>query len=998
MEENKETVTIEVALLDKDIEDITITNVEIKEKSVTNLGNRPSERSGQYGQKGLTAVEIKEKYSELPIHIAVRFNTFLQKLSQQIIPEIKGRDVKSISFNADGGITITHSDDTVTKTESHWLTDVSSGGSLPPTAEAVREYVLKYASDVEDRVSNVETELGGKITRVPITDPNVRETHYVYGENSEERDNVFKFGVEHAFADAFTIARRDENGNIKVETPIADKDAANKDYVDENTIGSVEFNDKDFTITFKKPNGETLKTIDLPTESLVSKIEFNKDTKKLKITLQNGTSTEIPATGIFNPAWVEDISIGGNTPPTAKAVKDYVDEKASAAETAAQRSLDKKVPITKNDYEKVVTVGAEGNLDAIDPRTTYRHEMHIKSSQYPNRPLDIYCAFYNAKRTPTTNYYDFLDKAIGEGGIPCQGAVGTEKATRFTYEDRVDENTPARIVITDNSNNEHYFTQWTLTDSVPEYDVGEIKSDVTEVKSDVEDITRRVDNLEDVLVEEKVVTSDKYVTPVPENVGRYALLNEVGGITHRVEKVLRSFGDGESLTGWGIADTSPLSEAFSINVKPPFFLVADEIYGDIGFYVCDANTTNFFEPLDNSRLKGNGEARYNTECEKYTLYQYSGEGGAFRYKNLRLCTYELQDAKVTAIESKGKNLAKIHGFSARGDLSEPQLSNDYGTTISTTEPANSIAVTQSAFDKNVDYYGYKNGYFYIEVDTDLQEGEEFTFSCDVKVTNNLSGRTAMIVRPNSIGTLIITDITTGRIVAKGLWKFSEDRELIGIRLNGISAVFSNFMLERGHTDGTYVPYREPITYTLPEAITNDREEYGLGATDEYGTATNAIDFENKKFYPKRVRKITFDGSENYWFLESINDAGLANFGYTFDVAITHTGVCNHFSRSEDRIFNATSEGVIYSLSAHTSFFRVFNCQTVDEWKSKLAEWAANGNPLTVVCGFDDDTAEDIDIDDNVIEVEPGGSLVAVNEYGLDAPTKISYIVAKGGNV
>lgn len=548
-------------------------------------------------------------------------------------------------------------------------------------------------------------------------------------------------------------------------------------------------------------------------------------------------------------------------------------------------------------------------------------------------------------------------------------------------------------------------------------DDSDIIGKLAEHEEKIEDLSKRVANLEDVLVEEKVVESMEYVTPVPANVGRHALLDAVGGMTY-----------------------------------------------------------------------------------------------------------------------KCKNLANIYGFSAN-DLrtldDDRSLRNNYGTSISTIDTSNSITVIQADFKEEYASYHYENGYFNIGIRHDFKEGDEFTFSCEVMVTDNPSGVNYMQIMLDSYKTIQV-DISSGRIFVRDTWGASNTRKCIEIRLCGISAVFSNFMLERGHTDGKYepyyrglynakvtaiesrgknlynkdsneiyhriasgglvqeniswksiyidvrgldsvtitnnnlietsanvfvtsskeigilsregnmsiypgnvktiqlnssdyeanyvcisvwgdkfdtvapyiqveagdtateyTPYREPITYTLPESITS-REEYGLGVIDENGTATNAIDFENKKFYPGRVRKITFYGYENYWTLQSINDAGLANFNYSFDVAITHAGVCNHFSRSEDMISNATSEGVFYSVSNGSLYFRVFDCQTLDEWKEKLANWADNGDPLIVVCGFDDNTSIDIDADD-VIEVEPGGSIVACNERAYGAYTKTAYIVAKGGN-
>ena len=57
---------------------------EIKNLSVTALSNRPNERTGQYGKKGLTPEQLKAAFSALPTAIAERLN--------QVIPELVDRE------------------------------------------------------------------------------------------------------------------------------------------------------------------------------------------------------------------------------------------------------------------------------------------------------------------------------------------------------------------------------------------------------------------------------------------------------------------------------------------------------------------------------------------------------------------------------------------------------------------------------------------------------------------------------------------------------------------------------------------------------------------------------------------------------------------------------------------------------------------------------------------------------------------------------------------
>ena len=682
----------------------------------------------------------------------------------------------------------------------------------------------------------------------------------------------------------------------------------------------------------------------------IESIKFDDD-GKLVITLNNGEKFTM------NSGWLTDVSNGGALPPTAKAVKDYADKKADDAKSAAQTALDEKVPITKNDYKKVVTVGAEGNLDAIDPRTMYRHEMHIKSSQ--NQSLDIYCVFYNAKRTPTTDYYDFLSNAIGEGGMPCQGAVGTKKATRFKYEDQADENTSARIVITDNSNTEYYFTQWTLEDRVPEYDVGEIKSDVTEVKSDIEDITRRVDNLEDVLVEEKVETSKEYITPVPENVGRHALLNEVGGITRRVEKVLHTFADAEDELTMS-SDTYSFATLDLSNVKAPVFLVADSISGDVKLYLSKAE---YGSPYDAETYisPSKTEAMYGTNFDTCYL-TYEIFEGAYSWENLRVVTYELQTSIPTAIESRGKNLIPFP-YPELGGIGASVTKN--GVTATVNEDGG-ISLTGTADNTG-------NGAVYFTLCYMKGLGETFY------------GKSWLDFNGGSNGTCYFSPRVMYDSGSEGVMVFIKDGEILN------ETIYPQ--IEYGTIGTEYAPYREPITYTLPEAITR-RGEYGLGIVYKDKVYSNTIDFENKKYYPNRAKKKVYDGTENIY----PNDKNIPNVFYITGFSGPYIdGICNHYPNiTYNGLWYGSKNGILLE-NGHELRVRDMSVSDVDGLRSKLVEWAANGEPLTVIFGFDNDTeAEDIDVDD-VIEVEPKGALVALNTNERGTYTKVSYIVAKGGS-
>lgn len=319
MAENEVTTT--------DIEALKISEDDIATMSVKSLSDRPSEHSSQYGQKGLSAQEIKTKLSELPEHIAGNFNGLIDILLK-LIPAIEGREVASISFNDDGKLFISFKDGDAPVTMSgSWADNVANGGNVPPTAKAVKKYV-------DDK----ETALKGSAIGIPEFDKNTGKL-------------IFK------------------------------------------------------TLDGKQTNTDE---INILLESEFKGGYYDADKKELVIQFKSGGELRLPASALLCPTWVSDIDEISDeqkaTPPTAEAVKKYTDDTVNAVET-------------------------------------------------------------NAK--------EYTDTAVSA-----------------------------------------------------------VEADVTDVKSDVKNITRRVENLEDLLVEEKVVESTEYATYVPPDVGEYAFINKISGISH----------------------------------------------------------------------------------------------------------------------------------------------------------------------------------------------------------------------------------------------------------------------------------------------------------------------------------------------------------------------------------------------------------------------------------------------------------------------------------
>lgn len=206
---------------------------------------------------------------------------------------------------------------------------------------------------------------------------------------------------------------------------------------------------------------------------------------------------------------------------------------------------------------------------------------------------------------------------------------------------------------------------------------------------------------------------------------------------------------------------------------------------------------------------------------------------------------------------------------------------------------------------------------------------------------------------------------------------------------------SNLMITRTPRD-TYIPYKYE-SIPIPEAV-KSLDGYGLGVNSEY---YNYIDFDRKVFVQNVHRKV-FDGTE--YISRGTNGAGVTRFiastPYTaINVSNVVNVVCNHYKPSTIYETNDYAEN---RLGASASAIRWVDAEllngTEEEMKAKLKAWYDEGNPLIVDYVLAEPIETDISayLTDEYIEVEGGGTVTVVNEYGLDAPTNISYLIDTQG--
>lgn len=222
-------------------------------------------------------------------------------------------------------------------------------------------------------------------------------------------------------------------------------------------------------------------------------------------------------------------------------------------------------------------------------------------------------------------------------------------------------------------------------------------------------------------------------------------------------------------------------------------------------------------------------------------------------------TPPVKDLSVVKLLKYGGNMAKVYGFSANtiDNPSSPRvLTNENGTTISTTEAVNSVEVIQSSVDHNVGVTDFRNGYFFIGVEQDVKDGDIVTISFDMEIKENPLNTNHIGVYINGAQSAILYFVN-GRNSIVMPWGNYEERKCLYLRIAGISGVFSNFQIQVGAvTDTEYEPYKAPAEYTLNadgtvDGVTSIAPSTTL-TTDTEGTL---IDCEYNKDANKVVKSL-----------------------------------------------------------------------------------------------------------------------------------------------
>ncbi len=343
---------------------------------------------------------------------------------------------------------------------------------------------------------------------------------------------------------------------------------------------------------------------------------------------------------------------------------------------------------------------------------------------------------------------------------------------------------------------------------------------------------------------------------------------------------------------------------------------------------------------------------------------------------------ELMSMSVNEVDTIGKNILKCEHFSCSGlnGTYNPSLRNSYGTSIPSTEPSNSVIVTQSKVEQADSPQSYANGYFCIGFNPFILN-EECVFSFDITPSNKLISNTMMPVFPNGDGGIKPTNTQDLQIGKKSKLYFNlkannKQVTYIEIRNSGVSGVFENFQIERGSTNTSFSPYLE-TSYTIPQAI-QSLDGYGWNV----GTVYNYVDYENKKFV-KNVGKVNLD---DYTWTAYQSD--IESFYYCNDISSDIlSGI-----KSTENILSLTGVKTIYNTQVGLRLYYVKGTVLNDTNKPTGYLYYELVEPIvTDISDIIGDTFQE------PFNVESGGSLTFKNTnedgYQLAVPSDIQYVVS-----
>jgi hypothetical protein len=480
-----------------------------------------------------------------------------------------------------------------------------------------------------------------------------------------------------------------------------------------------------------------------------------------------------------------------------------------------------------------------------------------------------------------------------------------------------------------------------------------------------------------------------YRKVVPENASPYARVDSVGGMSYKTKNLLPFpynviGGVGASKVNAGITCSVEEDRAVMFNGT----CTSTAIHFDIAKITLKSGTYN----LSIGNYKGSPStiqfALYNTansQALASEVYFGSATNRTFTVVNEGEIVIRVHIYKVTL------NNVRFYLMLNEGETALPY--EPFFDGIRSAKVTELVSHGKNLFNKDAENYPYSTAGGIIRENASYR-----AWFIDVRGLDNIR---VSINNPDTKGDLqvaIVSDTKLGTIAreaGRGVYNnypyttslkssgYDANYVCLTIWYTWLDELLPYVQVEAGSETTKLVPFVGTIaTKPIPEALRNFLEDkgYGLGVNETYH---NYIDYERKVFVQK-CKEIVFDGSSD----ETWSIAGTGEQIRAFTVIPTaHEGICDRFP-----LGNAQNIGQ-FDLQADYIRFNAYGlATTVDEWRNWLSE-----KPLTVIYAL----AEPVEIDisayltGDIIEVQGGGTITAVNEYEYAVPSTIQFIKKVG---
>jgi prefoldin subunit 5 len=515
-------------------------------------------------------------------------------------------------------------------------------------------------------------------------------------------------------------------------------------------------------------------------------------------------------------------------------------------------------------------------------------------------------------------------------------------------------------------------------------DLGEIKSNTKDIPEKIGALEEKVATLEDLTLTYTEDLSTAYTKVVPSLVARKAIVSEIGGMTYKVTKptsiiktnVINGEYDGITVTtnedgsytvnGYArdyvelviwqpsssesfIGRTTTISWKGKVSSEGETYLVM--------------GSENWIPEIEYLETRKSGTVRITWPEEPSGIYLQFYAGAVvdnariyvWMNEGSEALDYEITsliDSKVTAIEDYGANL-----YNGEQEIS-----------------CNGTDIDKTIFKANI---------------TDT-----VTFSFKAEGTANLLSN-AMF------------EITQ----ADGTAKYSALQILNPVTLNGCQRIkivnwaqltgkVFNIMLNYGDTAVDYKPYRQPITYPIPEAI-QEIPGYGMTDTTIWFSDKKATQLCAKGTFLPNMNWLTnneYDDYISFYILKTeLNPAMLAApSNVTFEAAgyevIPYSST---LTPDAECVWNSTvTIGIFISKSNLAKYGELTDRITkINTFKAWLTD-----NPVEILYELAEPITTDIPVSlegfDGLIEVEGGGMLKFVNEHENAVPSAVAYVTRR----